>query len=113
MSFLSKDKDFSGRKMFLARELTKPHEEIFEGKAQEILDIFKIKIEANEGVGEVSVLIEGDGKFDQPKSFNIDDWDPKELRKLKVGSPKEAAKILSKLTGWQVSDCYEILATKD
>ncbi len=88
------------REIFLAKELTKKYQKYFRGMVKEILNEFKnITIK-----GEWAIVIKGKKINKEEKSLSL-----YEIKNLDI-PPKVKAKLISKLTGRSVKDCYnEIL----
>ncbi len=92
------------RKIVLARELTKVHEEFIRGELEEIIKtIEKVKI-----VGEFTLLIEGSSKNEtkQQKSTNVEFERMFEGINSTGSSLKEELRIIAKKTGKSLKEIY-------
>ncbi|MBP7844167.1 MAG: hypothetical protein KA116_05085 [Proteobacteria bacterium] len=89
------------RKIFIAREMTKSHEELFAGNVKEAFHWLKKLLSDNKGVGELTLILEGLGNLEAAHKRSLE-----ELLKIRFGSDKEASKILSELCDEKTSDCY-------
>jgi len=85
------------RELFVAKELTKKYQKYYRLKAKELLP----KLKQDSIKGEWAVVIKGKSK--ESKTLSLD-----EILSLDI-PPKAKAKILSKLTGKAVKECYNEL----
>jgi 16S rRNA (cytidine1402-2'-O)-methyltransferase len=85
------------REVFVAKELTKKYQKFYKGSAIDILE----KLNKDIIKGEWALVIEG--KTIQKESLNLD-----EILSLEI-PPKAKAKIVSKLTGKSIKECYNQL----
>jgi 16S rRNA (cytidine1402-2'-O)-methyltransferase len=91
-------------RMVCLREMTKEHEEYFEGTIGEQLDFIKKKIAADK-VGELTYVMESPGTVETVSKVM-----PEDLLELRKASPTQAAKIFSKLTGITRDEAYDLLS---
>ncbi len=97
------------RRLAVARELTKQHEEIVRGTPREVLDRFK----AREPRGEIVLLIEGDENFLDWNALPPTDH-VEQLMSVYQLSKQDAVKIAAKIRGVPKSTIYkETLASFD
>lgn len=111
---LGKSGDSLGRrKCFVAREMTKDHEELVEGDFAQVIASIYERFKNNQPLGELTVLVQGDvelGDSDKVKGREFNpDFLRDEIKLLREGTPRQAAKVFSKITGWSVAECYDIL----
>ena len=99
---------FSGKVLFLAREMTKPFEELWRGTAAELLDRVRKKLATDNAIGEMTLLLEGNGEVSMATKLDLS-----LLVQIKKASTKDASKIIAKLTGLKASDCYDALVEND
>lgn len=97
---------FGNRKMALARELTKLHEEYLRGTVQEILEI------CGELKGEMVLVVEG---ASQIQTHSLDDVVQKAIELVQAGvKPKKAAELAIEGTSFSKNAIYqEMLKRKD
>jgi len=88
------------RVVFAAKELTKRYQKFYKLSAKELLD--KLNIDSTKG--EWAIVIEG--KEQEQKSLSLS-----EILSFDI-PPKPKAKLISKLTGKSVKECYEELRVK-
>lgn len=89
--------------LYCLREMTKEHEEFFEGRIEDHVAFFKEKLEKDQ-VGELTFVLEGLGR----ESTGVE-LDPQLLVELRSASPPQAAKILAKLSGLSRDEAYTLL----
>jgi 16S rRNA (cytidine1402-2'-O)-methyltransferase len=99
MQFLQKK--FPDRKIAIAREMTKAHEELFLGTLREAALWVESK-DFSKAVGELTVILES-------KKEVVALVPLEELAKIRHGSAKESAKIAAKFSGLSVRECYKAL----
>ena len=87
--------------IFVAKELTKKYQKYFRGNAKEFREFLK----ATSTKGEWALVIKAKISTNEP-TLNLQD-----ILNLDI-PPKPKAKLLSKLTGKSVKDCYEELRDK-
>ena len=88
------------RELFVAKELTKKHQKFYKMSAKELLE----KLQNDSTKGEWAVVIEG--VHSENKTLSLHD-----IQNLDM-PPKPKAKLLAKLTGKSVKECYETLQGK-
>lgn len=91
-----------GREIFAGKELTKLHERFYKGMPNEI----KSKLKAETRKGEWAVLIYRDSARSCAQSLSLADLATLEL------PPKVRAKIMSKMTGKSVEECYKTMLAR-
>lgn len=96
------------RRMQVAREMTKPHEELREGSVSEVLVALREKLRSTDALGEMTFLLAGDAQARTHVGASLGD-----LARLRRAPTKEAARIAAKLTGEAVSDCYDAFIDKE
>ncbi len=111
LGFLAQDEILSHQKLYVCREMTKPHEDIFMASPAEVLKYLQEKEKALDGaLGEMSFVLDL-GQSAQKKKLTSEPLENSEVLNLchiiRKGSPKEAAKAMSRLSGVAVSDCYK------
>jgi 16S rRNA (cytidine1402-2'-O)-methyltransferase len=89
------------RALFVGREMSKTHEELFKGTVAQAHAWLAKLIQKDSGVGELTFLLEGLGETPVGAGIEFE-----ELLKIRFGSDKEASKLLAKLSGRTSSDCY-------
>ena len=89
--------------LYMAREMTKPHEELIKGNAQILYDLLSRRMQEEIPVGELTFVLEGQGLNVQPQS-GIELSQLVQLRNL---PPKAAAKLAAKLSAKSVQECYQ------
>jgi 16S rRNA (cytidine1402-2'-O)-methyltransferase len=117
LRYLSENPVFADQKMALLREMTKSFEEVFEGTPLEVLSWLTNKLEATKGaIGEMTFLLEiGQSRQSKDHSLKKSEISSEVADLLEIcsiirkGTPKEAAKAMSKLTGTDVATCYKKL----
>ena len=90
--------------IFIAREITKTHEELLSGTVSEVYEAIKTRLEKDEPIGELTVVLKGFGPADQRVSVSLET-----LKKFRSSSTKEASKIAAEITGRSARDCYQAL----
>ncbi len=88
------------RELFAAKELTKKHQKFYKMRAKELLE----KLQSDSTKGEWAVVIEGVQSDNKTLSLH-------DIQNLDM-PPKPKAKLLAKLTGKSVKECYEELQIK-
>ena len=88
------------RELFAAKELTKKHQKFYKMGAKELLE----KLQSDSTKGEWAVVIEGVQSDNKTLSLH-------DIQNLDM-PPKPKAKLLAKLTGKSVKECYEELQIK-
>lgn len=95
------EKEESGRKIFLAKELTKKYQRYYFGTASEI----KAKVDSNLR-GEWVVVLEASGSQNSSSAITVNDI-------LELDLPKKVqAKLISKISGENIKKCYESLTLR-
>ena len=84
----------------VTRELTKLHEEVKRGSAQEVLSYY----ESNPAKGEIVMLIEGA----QAQSYDEDQVKALLLEALESQGTKKAAQEVAEITGWPKTQLYDM-----
>lgn len=95
---------FKNSKLICLREMTKSHEDYFEGNILDHLQYFKNKIEEDK-VGELSFVLEGPGESHSADTNVL----PEDLVAFREAPPSQAAKILSKLCRLSRDEAYNLL----
>ncbi len=93
---------FKDSKIWIAREMTKAHEELISGTAKQCMSALKPRLDSGDGVGELTLILEGLGEPESKKSYDISD-----LVKIRNLPPKQAAKIVAELTGQNSAEIYK------
>lgn len=89
--------------VYIAREMTKEHEELLTGSVAEMSRFLKRRLASDQGFGEITCLLEGRGTVDAGGTgIGLED-----LAKIRRSSAKDASKIAAKLTGRPARDCYQ------
>jgi len=83
------------RELFVAKELTKKYQKYYKMRAIELLE----KLKTDSTRGEWALVIEG-------KKSNDDTLNLTDIKELDI-PPKAKAKLLSKMTGKSIKECYE------
>ena len=91
------------KRLVVLRELTKTHEEILDSTVQELLEEFQKRFAGNQPLGELTFMLEGEGKEAQ-MAVSTDD-----LLALRNNSASQAAKVLAKLSGISREEAYDLL----
>jgi len=96
-------------RLHLCREMTKTHEELWTGSVAEILEQVCNKLEKDDAIGELTLLLEGEGRpSDAPRSE-----DPlllaRRILEVKTLPPKAASKLLAELSGLDKGEAYRLL----
>jgi 16S rRNA (cytidine1402-2'-O)-methyltransferase len=89
------------RRIFVAREMTKTHEELLDLSVSEAIEL------ADSWLGELTFLVQGDGQGSGPK-LDLD-----QLLQIRHGSAREVSKILAALVGGRASDFYKRILELD
>ena len=101
------ESSFQDSKICCLRELTKEHEEYFEGNLLDLKKLLTDKIN-KEQVGELTFVLESPaGKTSLSESATSATLE--ELLELRAASPSKAAKIIAQLTGLSRDQAYEAL----
>jgi 16S rRNA (cytidine1402-2'-O)-methyltransferase len=109
LEHLANDQTWASARVILAREMTKTHEELIFGTPQTMLKDLSKRLKSNEGIGELTFVVEGLASSVAPTSaVAISD-----LAKVRNSSPTEAAKLAAQLTGLDRKTAYEALTQKD
>jgi 16S rRNA (cytidine1402-2'-O)-methyltransferase len=88
---------------FVAREMTKPHEELIAGTVAEISRALRGRLEKDKGVGELTCLIEGRGEARAPgAAIGLED-----LARIRQMPAKAASKLAAQMTGRPARECYQ------
>jgi 16S rRNA (cytidine1402-2'-O)-methyltransferase len=87
------------RELFLAKELTKKYQRYFRGSAKELLE----ELKNSSTKGEWAVVIKANAKLAEQKSLSLS-----EIEALDI-PPKVKAKLIAKITGQSVKECYNKL----
>lgn len=109
LEHLVKSPQFSHKRLCIAREATKEHEELICGLPSDCLKrIVHLLKEQKGALGELTLLLQGTlveatGKTDISLAV---------LKQLRESSPRHAARIMSELSGLSVNDCYKALQEK-
>jgi 16S rRNA (cytidine1402-2'-O)-methyltransferase len=116
LEFLNTDPTLTHRELFVLREMTKEFEELFKGTPAQCHQWVSNKMNQNSGLlGELTLVLDG-GQNSQSKKNIVSLPTPTELLEIctiiRKGTPKEAAKAISQLTGVEVSECYKIISQK-
>lgn len=90
------------RRLFIAREMTKTFEELLSGTVASCLADIKKRLASGEGIGELTLLLEGTPGAEKAVVCSLDD-----LASVRSGGTKDAARIAAKLTGLPVGTCYK------
>lgn len=95
--------------VYLAREMTKPHEELLGGTVAEMAEFLRRRLASDQGFGEVTCLLEGRGESAAGGvGLGLED-----LARVRSASAKEASKIAARLTGRPARDCYQAFHSID
>lgn len=95
------------KKLFIAREMTKAHEELLSGTVDELSAEMQKRLAQDDGVGELTLILEGQASAAvaaPPPNFSME-----ELIALRSDPPKKAAKWIAERVGQSVSDVYDAL----
>jgi len=98
------DSEFRESRIHIAREMTKPHEELISGSVGEVAALIESRLAADDRFGEATVLLEGRREAGGGAGIAVED-----LFALRRAAPKEAAKILARLSGLAVKEVYDRL----
>lgn len=101
-----KGSNFKNSELVSLREMTKEHEEYFEGTIDEHIKYFEKRLEKDQ-VGELTFVMEGLGA--ETSSTVLD---PKILVEFRAAAPSQAAKILAKLCSLSRDEAYELLKSE-
>jgi len=94
-------------RLFVAREMSKSHEELLTGSVLELRDRLEERIHGAQGTGEMTLLLEGNGEVPLPGPSMQD------LLEFRQAPTKLAAKLAAKWSGVTVDAIYrELLARK-
>lgn len=103
---------YGERRSFLAREMTKTHEELLSGTVNEVKVLVDKQLEKEGAIGELTLIIEGDGGV-SAQAQALAQGDPEDLARkiLSISqlAPKTASKILSELSGLSKQDSYKLM----
>lgn len=105
LQFLAEHDHFKNQSLHIARELTKAHEELLRGSCESLWNEMKKRLDSETPIGELTCLLQANALPREPtQKF---DWN--QFRELRTASPRQAAKILSEMTGRSVNECYSYL----
>ena len=92
------------RPLFVAREMTKPHEQLHGGTVRSCLTELAERLQTEGQLGELTFLLKGEDKSSASGSVVTLD----QLVQIRKASVKDAAKIAAELTGLSSRDCYQL-----
>jgi 16S rRNA (cytidine1402-2'-O)-methyltransferase len=98
---------WGARKLFVAREMTKTHEELIRGTVESVLEILQKRLEKDEPLGELTMLLEAKEPEVSDQLSQMPSLE--ELLQIRSATPKLAAKVLARITGLKTSEVYEKL----
>lgn len=98
-----KESQYKNSKLVCLREMTKEHEEYFEGSLEEHIQYFEKKLKKDQ-VGELTFVLEGSESESLPSQIALN-----MLVEFRAAGPSQAAKILSKLCSVSREEAYELL----
>jgi 16S rRNA (cytidine1402-2'-O)-methyltransferase len=104
LDILEEKLKWNNKKIILAREMSKKHEQLLMGTVSEVKNKLSQLISTNKGVGELTLILEGNAV--ESTHTNTSSISLEELLKIRFGSDKEASKVLAKLSGKSSSNCY-------
>jgi len=98
--------NLADRSIHLTRELTKTYEEIFSGSVSEVLERVKAKLQKDDALGELTIVLEGrpSDSLSQSTTLTIE-----ELLEFRNAAPRKAAKILSQAKGLSSQESYKLI----
>ncbi len=91
---------FANQELYIAREMTKPHEELISGTPAKCLLWYEDRIKQAQAIGELTLVLHGIQRNQSAVSLQ----DLASIRRL---PPKSAAKLAASLSGHDVKTCYE------
>ncbi len=100
-----KGRGWGEKKLHLARDMTKPHEELVLGTVTSVSEDLMRRIESSAPLGELTFILEGSKiskSSTQAPSIDM-------LLRLRSQGPKQAAKEMAALCGQSVEECYKAL----
>lgn len=94
---------FPERKLFIAREMTKSHEELISGTPTTCQEWLRERLEKDDPIGELTLVFEGAHEKPRAKSsLQLED-----LIKIRTLPTKAAAKVAAELLGVPVREVYQ------
>ncbi|MBS1986096.1 MAG: hypothetical protein JST16_18190 [Bdellovibrionales bacterium] len=100
---------WADRPMFVAREMTKSHEELVRGTVRECAEQLRRRLSESDALGEMTFVLKG---FGSEASTAVAGVSLEQLAELRNVGTKDAAKIAAQLTGKSVKDCYDTFVEK-
>jgi 16S rRNA (cytidine1402-2'-O)-methyltransferase len=88
--------------LFVAREITKEHEELLWGTVDEIEVILRKRLEKDEPIGELTLILKGLEISSRAVTVTLE-----QLRQLRSAPTKEASKIAAEISGLSARECYQ------
>ena len=99
------DQQEGARPCFIARDITKTHEELFSGSVHQCLVWFQDKLQKKLPLGEMTIVLQGQSSAPAPSGTVT----LPELIRIRTSPPKQAAKLLAKHSGLSTKECYAAL----
>ncbi len=92
---------WGNKKIYLAREMTKTHEELLGGTVQELFERIKIILAKEGGLGELTFLLQGEKRESSAQTIDVST-----LLSLRLLPPKKAAKVMAQICGLSTHEVY-------
>ena len=94
---------WGSRRMYVAREMTKAHEQLLRGDVESVFaELKRVRNENSGALGEMTFVLEGDGAALPKETLSL-----KDIQAIRCGSVKMASKLLAKITDLSASELYQ------
>ncbi len=95
-------RELSEAPLFIAREISKEHEELLSGTVGELHHIIQGRLQKNEPIGELTLVMKGLPGIAKSSLVNLE-----QLKAFRKMSTKDASKWAGEVTGLSSRDCYQ------
>jgi 16S rRNA (cytidine1402-2'-O)-methyltransferase len=96
------ERGLSETPLYVAREISKEHEELLFGTVKSLRDIFAARLAKNEPIGELTLVMKGVVAAERKSVISLE-----ALKSFRKASTKDAAKWAAEVTGLSKGDCYQ------
>lgn len=100
------------KRAFLAREMTKAHEELWQGTVSEIKVLVEKHLNQEDAIGEITVVVEGECEVlssSAPRSPQDAQDFARKILSITQLAPKAASKVLAELSGLSKAEAYKLM----